>query len=156
MWQCSAASTAQSAHCCQSPSRDSIHLLMLLVGLHSPSHFPTLPHYHPPTQRTATGHIIALSRGDDLGVGNGEFQGFQHVASVLVDLGDFTIQSRYIRYVVVMVLTLLFRKFDQDATDWSLPDTIHQMSDKSNNFVAETLAWDNRNPLTQRLLCVEI
>ena len=53
------------------------------------------------------------------------------------------IESRNLRNVVVLPLTLFFLEFEGDTTDGSFLDTLHQVSREAGDLVAQALGRDD-------------
>ena len=66
-------------------------------------------------------------------------QGLEQILGLKINLDGRGIQSRDLRDVVILALSLLLLKLEGDATNGTALNTLHQMSGEASNLVAQTL-----------------
>lgn len=88
-------------------------------------------------------------------------QALEEVLGVGVDiqlagLGLANIQSRDLRDVLVLALTLLFLELEGDTADGTTLDTLHQVRSVTGNLVAETLGGNDGDLIAKALVGLEV
>merc|ERR1719187_1296401 len=87
----------------------------------------------------------------------GHIQHLQHLLGIWINLDQILLVNvGHLWYIIVSALTLLFLKFDRNATHWCMFDTFHQMGNESSNLVTQPLAWDYRNFFADTLVRMKI
>lgn len=88
-------------------------------------------------------------------------QALQEVLGVGIDvelagLGLANIQSRDLRDVLVLALTLLLLELEGDTADGTTLDTLHQVRGVTSNLVAETLGGNDGDLIAKTLVGLEV
>lgn len=88
-------------------------------------------------------------------------QALQEVLGVGIDvelagLGLANIQSRDLRDVLVLALTLLLLELEGDTADGTTLDTLHQVRGVTGNLVAETLGGNDGDLIAKTLVGLEV
>lgn len=74
----------------------------------------------------------------------------------LAGLGLANIQSRDLRDVLVLALTLLLLELEGDTADGTTLDTLHQVRGVTSNLVAETLGGNDGDLIAKTLVGLEV
>ena len=85
-----------------------------------------------------------------------ETNSLQHLVGGVVDLESIGLNGRDIRDVVILALTLLLLQLEGNATDGTLLNTSHEMSNVTSNLVSHLLGGDDGNLLSESLVGLEV
>jgi hypothetical protein len=75
---------------------------------------------------------------------------------VRVDLKSLNGESRDLRNVLVLSLTLLLLKLERDTTDGTSLNTLHQVGGETGNLVSQTLRGDDGDFIADSLVGLEV
>lgn len=80
----------------------------------------------------------------------------KHVLGLSIDFNVVSVNSRLLRYVVILSLTLLFLELEGDSAHRSLLDALHEMGNETCNHVAQSLRGDDSYFISNSLVGLEI